>query len=51
MGAIKAKVDQMGVAIYNNIRIKEMQEQLPTVEQIQERIKQAEDEFRMNVQK
>ena len=32
MGAIKAKVDQMGVAIYNNIRIKEMQEQLPTVE-------------------
>lgn len=41
----------IGVATYDNIKIKEMQEQLPTVEQIQERIAQAEEEFKKNQKK
>lgn len=41
----------MGVATYDNVRIKEIEEQLPSVEAIQARIKQAEEEFRLNIQK
>ena len=37
----------MGVAKYNNIAIKEIQEQLPTTEQIQTRIQQAAEEFNL----
>ena len=38
----------MGVATYDNIRIKEIEEHLPSVADIQARIKQAEEEFRLN---
>ena len=41
----------MGVAIYDNVRIKEIEEQLPSVEAIQARIEQAEEEFRLNIKK
>lgn len=39
----------MGVATYDNIRIKEIEEQLPSVEAIQARIEQAEEEFRLGI--
>ena len=39
----------MGVATYDNIRIKELEEQLPSIEAIQARIQQAEEEFRLNM--
>ena len=35
----------MGVATYDNVRIKEIQDQLPTTEQIQAVIEQAEEDF------
>ncbi len=38
----------MGVASYDKIKLKEIQNQLPTVEQIQKRIEQAEEEFNLN---
>lgn len=41
----------MGVATYDNVKIKEIKEQLPSVEAIQARIEQAEEEFRLNVKK
>lgn len=41
----------MGVATYDNVRIKEIQEHLPTAEQIQQQIEIAEEEFMLNVQK
>lgn len=41
----------MGVATYDNVRIKEIEEQLPSVEAIQARIEQAEEEFRLNIKK
>ena len=40
----------MGVASYDNIRLQEIQTQLPTSEQIQQRISLAEEEFRMRKQ-
>ena len=40
----------MGVASYDNIRLQEIQTQLPTSEQIQQRINLAEEEFRMGKQ-
>ena len=40
----------MGVATYDNVQIKKIQEQLPTVEQFQKQIEIAEEEFRMNLQ-
>lgn len=40
----------MGVASYDNIRLQEIQAQLPTSEQIQQRINLAEEEFRMGKQ-
>ena len=38
----------MGVASYTNIQIQNIQAQLPTAEEIQKRIEQAEEEFRLN---
>ena len=38
----------MGVATYDNVRIKEIQEQLPTAEQIQAVIEQAEEDYIRN---
>jgi hypothetical protein len=35
----------MGVATYDNVRIKEIQEQLPTPEQIKEIVDQAEQDY------
>ncbi len=40
----------MGVATYDNIKIKEIQEHLPTAEQIQRQIDLAEEEYKMNLQ-
>lgn len=40
----------MGVASYDNIRLQEIQAQLPTAEQIQQRINLAEEEYRMGKQ-
>lgn len=37
----------MGVASYNNVQIKEIQKQLPTTEEIQTRLEQAEEEIRL----
>lgn len=41
----------MGIATYNNVKIKEIQEYLPTAEQIQQQIEIAEEEFMLNLQK
>lgn len=41
----------MGVATYDNIQIKEIQEHLPTAEQIQKQIEIAEEEYKMKLQK
>ena len=41
----------IGVASYDNVQMKEVQAQLPTEEQIRQRIEQAEEEFRMNERK
>jgi predicted nuclease of restriction endonuclease-like (RecB) superfamily len=38
----------MGVASYDNIQTREIQEQLPTAEQIQDRIRQVEQEFKLH---
>jgi len=40
----------MGVASYDNIRLQEIQAQLPTTEQIQQRIERAEEEYRLIIQ-
>ena len=37
----------MGVATYDNVRIKEIAEYLPTTEQIQQQIDIAEEEYRI----
>lgn len=39
----------MGVATYDNVEIKKIQEQLPTAEQIQKQIELAEEEYKMNL--
>ena len=38
----------MGVATYDNVKIKEIQDHLPTAEQIKQQIELAEEEYRMN---
>ena len=38
----------MGVASYSNVQIQDIKAQLPTAEEIQKRIEQAEKEFRLN---
>lgn len=40
----------MGVASYDNIQLKEIQAQLPTAKQIQQRIDLAEEEYRLGIQ-
>lgn len=40
----------MGVASYDNIRLREIQAQLPTAEQIQQQIERAEEEYRLSIQ-
>lgn len=49
--AFKGVTTPLGVATYENIEIKEIQEYLPSAEQIQERIAVAEQEFLNNVRK
>ena len=39
----------MGVATYDNVRIKEIQEYLPTAEQIQQQVEMAEEEYKMRL--
>jgi hypothetical protein len=39
----------MGVASYDNVRIKEIKSQLPSEEDIQKRIEQAEEEYILNL--
>ena len=39
----------MGVTTYDNIRMKEIQEHLPTAEQIRQQIELAEDEYRLSL--
>ena len=41
----------MGVATYDKIKLEEMEEQLPSVEEIQARIDQAEEEFKLNLKR
>ena len=41
----------MGVATYDNVKIKEIQDKLPTAEQIRQQIELAEEEYRMNLHK
>ncbi len=41
----------MGVATYDNVKIQEIQEYLPTTEQIQQQIEIAEEEYKLNLQK
>ena len=41
----------MGVATYDNVKIKEIADYLPTAEQIQQQIELAEKEYRMNITK
>jgi hypothetical protein len=40
----------MGVATYDNIKIKDIQEYLPTADQIQQQIEIAEEEYKMKIQ-
>jgi predicted nuclease of restriction endonuclease-like (RecB) superfamily len=41
----------MGVATYDNVKIREIQEYLPTAKQIQEQIEIAEEEYKLTLQK
>ena len=41
----------MGVATYDNVKIQEIQEYLPTAEQIQQQIEIAEEEYKLTLQK
>lgn len=41
----------MGVATYDNVKIREITNHLPTAEQIQQQIELAEKEYRMNIAK
>ena len=39
----------MGATIYDNVKIQEIQEYLPTAEQIQQQIEIAEEEYRISL--
>jgi hypothetical protein len=39
----------MGVATYDNVRMREIQHHLPSAEQIREQIELAEEEYRMSL--
>ncbi|MCR5804697.1 MAG: PDDEXK nuclease domain-containing protein [Clostridia bacterium] len=49
--AIQGITTPMGVATYDNIKIKEIQDHLPTAEQIQQQVVIAEEEYKMLQQK
>ena len=40
----------MGVATYDNVKIKEIEEHLPSAEQIREQVKIAEEEYKMRLE-
>lgn len=46
--AFQGIITPMGVASYSNVQIQDIKAQLPTAEEIQKRIEQAEEEFRLN---
>ena len=46
--AFQGTTTPMGVASYSNVQIQDIKVQLPTAEEIQKRIEQAEEEFRLN---
>ena len=48
--AFQGIMTPMGVSTYDNVRIQEIRDRLPTREQIQHVIEQAEEEFRRNKQ-
>lgn len=47
--AIEGITTPMGVATYDNIKVKEIQEQLPTASEIQRQVEMAEEEFRLKL--
>ncbi len=47
--AFQGITTSMGVATYDNVRIKEIQEYLPTAEQIQQQVEIAEEEYKMRL--
>lgn len=47
--AFQGVTTPMGVATYDNVRIKEIEEYLPSCEQIQEQVKIAEEEYKMRM--
>lgn len=47
--AFQGVTTPMGVATYDNVRIKEIEEHLPSCEQIQEQVKIAEEEYKMRL--
>lgn len=47
--AIKGIQTPLGVSSFENVRIKEIREQLPTVEELRERIRQIEEDLQMNI--
>ncbi len=49
--AFQGIMTPMGVATYNNVKIQEIQEYLPTAEQIEQQIEIAEEEYRLNLRK
>ena len=49
--AFQGIMTPMGVATYDNVKIQEIQEYLPTAEQIQQQIEIAEEEYKLTLQK
>ena len=49
--AFQGITNPMGVATYDNVTIQEIQEYLPTAEQIRQQIEIAEEEYRLTKQK
>ena len=47
--AFQGVMTPMGVATYDNVKIKEIQDQLPTAEQIHQQIELAEEEYKLNL--
>ena len=47
--AFQGIMTPMGVATYDNVKIKEIQDQLPTAEQIHQQIELAEEEYKLNL--
>lgn len=47
--AFQGVTTPMGVATYDNVRIREIEEYLPSLEQIREQVKIAEEEYKMRL--